>query len=408
VNPGQLKLELVHHGVMLDASVREDVGILHTGGAAPGRVAASEAAVELALPGELVARVPVHDDTSGAGYVLSVRDGDLIVRRTASGESGHYDVRLNPPPRFYRRRTTRGTPMSAVAAVHGSHILVSPNTPCALSSGSVPCSTCAGQRDHATTPPSSVEDVVEVIRAAFEEGAAEFVYFAAPFSDTDDRGLAFLEPYIKATKRHFDTLVAAHLHPPVANSWIDHAYAIGIDALSFGVDIFDPDLLEERCPGRIRHIGRDRYYAALEHAAAVFPNGAVWSDLVIGLEPEESTRKGIDALAGIGVVPVLGVPPVDLQPAAQPDPTALAAPLGAHLYTVVKERGINMGWLRDLSSSITPLEARFFVGDEAWLAVTVQNFYRSRVGALAARNLARFRRRLRVRAVSDSFDASGL
>ena len=54
------------------------------------------------------------------------------------------------------------------------------------------------------------------------------------------------------------------------------------------------------------------------------------------------------------------------------------------------------------------LEARFFAGDDARLAVAVQNFYRSRVGSLATRNLARLRRRLRVRAVSDSFDASGL
>lgn len=406
MNPGQLKLELVHHGVTLDPGVVDDADDLDTPVPARGQAPRMQPEVELALPGELVARVPVHDARSPSAYVLSTRDGHLIVRR-ADGPA-QYDVRLNPPPRFYARHTKLGTPMRAIAAVHGSHIVVSPEATCALSSEGTPCASCAGRPYQGSAPPPAIEDVVEVIRAAFEEGAAEFVYFIAPYSEGADRGLALLEPYIKATKRHFDTLVAAHLHPPVADEWIDHAYAIGLDAISFSVEIFDPDLLEQHCPGRVQHIGRERYYAALEHAAAVFPNGTVWSDLVIGLEPEESTMRGIDRLASIGVLPVLCVPPGPPGPASSAGPTELAGPLGAHLYTVVKERGINMGWLRDLSSSITPLEARFFVGDDAWLTVAVQNFYRSRVGGLAARNLARFRRRLRVRAVSDSFDASGL
>ena len=67
-----------------------------------------------------------------------------------------------------------------------------------------------------------------------------------------------------------------------------------------------------------------------------------------------------------------------------------------------------MGWVRDLALGITPLEARHFAGDGARLALTVQQLVRSRLGALAARSLARFRRRLRVRNVSESFDAAHL
>jgi len=67
-----------------------------------------------------------------------------------------------------------------------------------------------------------------------------------------------------------------------------------------------------------------------------------------------------------------------------------------------------MGWVRDLALGITPLEARHFAGDGARLAVSVQRLTRSRLGALAARGLAHFRRRLRVRKVSESFDAAHL
>ena len=80
----------------------------------------------------------------------------------------------------------------------------------------------------------------------------------------------------------------------------------------------------------------------------------------------------------------------------------------AHLYRTVKASGISMGWIRDLVLGITPLEARHFAGDGARLAVTVQHLTRSRLGGLAARQLARFRRRLRVRKVSESFDSAHL
>ena len=83
-------------------------------------------------------------------------------------------------------------------------------------------------------------------------------------------------------------------------------------------------------------------------------------------------------------------------------------PVFAHLFRAVRQAKINMGWVRDLSFAITPLEARFFAGDEARAAVAMQHFYRSRFGTLAARSLSRLRRRLRVRTVSDSFDAARL
>jgi hypothetical protein len=67
-----------------------------------------------------------------------------------------------------------------------------------------------------------------------------------------------------------------------------------------------------------------------------------------------------------------------------------------------------MGWIGELSFAITPLEARFFAGDDARLAVAMQQFQRSRIGSVTTRNLARLRRRLRVRTVSDSFDSSHL
>jgi hypothetical protein len=250
-----------------------------------------------------------------------------------------------------------------------------------------------------------VADVIDTVRAAFAEGAVDFVLFNAGSPGAEDGGVEGLEPYITAVKRHFDTFVAVQAHPPRSDRWIDRTYAMGVDAIDYGVEVHDAALLARLCPRRHDPTVRERYYEALAHAAGIFPSGTVWSELLVGLEAPESTMAGIDRLVAAGALPVLSLvgPPGAAATAA---PAALS-PVVAHLFEAVRQAKINMGWVHELSFGITPLEARFFAGDDARLSVT-QQFYRSRLGNLTARNLARLRRRLRVRTVSDSFDSSHL
>jgi hypothetical protein len=401
LNPGHLKLELLAHGLRLSKGVRalpDLAGGLRGEGGAP-------ASVELLLPGDLWVSAPVRaEDSAGSPFTLLV-EGDLhlLVR----GGDERTEVRLVPAPAFYRRRTAEGTPMWRIGRVYGGCLVISPAMACSLALWGVPCSFCANGTSHTvdTPPPVPPVEVVEVVRAAFAEGAAEFVYFNSGSTGRDDHGITFLEPYVRAVKRHFDTLVAVQLHPPESNDWIDQTYAIGVDALSYSVEIHDAEALERHCRGRVRQIGRQRYYDALRHAASIFPSGTVWSDLIVGLEPEASTLRGIDVLTGMGVLPVLSLSRPN---GAEPPAAADLAPLFAHLFKAVRDAKINMGWVRDLSFAITPLEARYLAGDGARMAVALQTFYRTRVGSLAARNLSRLRRRLRVRRVSDSFDSSQL
>jgi hypothetical protein len=168
-------------------------------------------------------------------------------------------------------------------------------------------------------------------------------------------------------------------------------------------------LLQQYSGGRTLPGHRERDYGALRYAASIFPSGTVWSDLIVGLEPAASTMAGIDALVGMGVLPVLSLfRPTEVHPlhhGTLPAPDEVA-PVFEHLFNSVRTAKINMNWVRDLSTAVTPLDARFCSSDGATVAVS--QFFRSRIGGLAARNLSRMRRRLRVRKVSDSFDSSQL
>ncbi len=404
-NPGLLKFDLAIRGARLAPEIRTAIAELVSGS---DHIARS---LEVVLPEDVWVSVPVGDSfTAASPYELrAAGSGDGVV---VEGNGQRADVRVVPPPRFYSEATRSGRPMRTVGSAYGGYIAINPAAGCDFVSNGVACRFCdLSTRAPARPEPLSVADVVDTVRAAFAEGAVEFVYLHIGYLEGESAGAEFLEPYVRAIKRHFDTLLAVQLQPPQHDAWIDRTYAMGVDALSYSVEIHDAAVLQRQCPGRAEHVGRDRYYEALAHAAAIFPSGTVWSDLIVGLEPPESTIAGIDTLVGLGVLPVLSLfrPLDDSLLADHPLPSADAvAPVFAHLFNAVRAARINMHWVRDLSFAITPIEARFFADEDARNSAGLGNFYRSRLGSLAARNLSRLRRRLRVRQVSDSFDSSHL
>ncbi|HXJ35202.1 MAG TPA: radical SAM protein [Candidatus Eisenbacteria bacterium] len=394
-NAVQLKIALATRGVRIDDRMRAELGLVPD---------FTPTTLDLVLPGDVRVIAPIENGALAAYAVVAEHGRAHVV----GDDTVRVEVRTGSIPRFYGRRTSAGRPMWQVGTVHGAHLLVTPTATCGFSVRGAPCSFCRegarppGERESAI----SIAEVIEVVRAAFEEGAADFVYFNSSVFDAEDGGIGFLTPYVEAVRKHFDTFVAVQVHPPRTNAWIERTYAMGVDALSYNLELFDPQVLDRHCIGRMRYIGRERYLEALAHAASVFPAGTVWSDLVLGIEPAASTMAGIDALAAMGVVPVLSM----YHPAGgtAPEVTAEdAASVGGHLYRTARERKLTMTWVRDLALGITPFEASQLTG-EAAPGGAVQALTRSRLGAFAARGLARFRRRLRVRAISDSLDSSHL
>jgi hypothetical protein len=401
-----LKLELAMSGLRLEQGL--EAAELAAAGTEPG----GDNLVELLLPGDLVASCQVDNGGDGGSKHRLTVENDRFLLRTGD-DSTPVPVSVVGRPEFYAKTTSAGTKMNRLGLLHGDFLAIDPAGSCSFAGESKPCVLCPARRNRGATrrKPWPLEEVLEVIRAAFDEGAVEFIYFHTGHYHDDDGGFALLEPYVKAVKQHFDTLVAIQVSPPSDAGWVDRAYAAGVDAVNYPLFTFDEKSLGRACSDRCTQVTRGNTLAALERAARVFPRGTVWSDLVVGMEEPASTIEGIDLLVSLGVLPVLSLHrPSDLASlAAHPltDPEDVV-PIYAHLYKAAREAKLNLQWLRDLGQAVTPLEARFFAGDDAKLDVAVSSFYRSRLGGRAARSLSRFRRRLRVKQVSDSFDSSQL
>ncbi len=403
-NPGYLKLLLSTKGMRiaddLSGEIRKTVRTRR--GIAGG--------VDLILPGDVWVNVPTEEDFAASSPLCLVRDGkDCFI--TGYGE--RIRVELVPQPPFYDRVTVKGTPFYQIAVLHGGYVHITPTSRCQFFDYDLNCRFCNEKKAFFPIARESitVEEVIEVVDVAFNEGAAESVEFNIGYFDTEDRGISFLDPFIRAVKRNFDTLVAVDAQPPVTNSWIDRTYAMGVDKLSYHMEIFDREIFRELCPGKAEKIGWQRFADALEYAAGIFPSGTVSSNLIVGLEPAESTMAGIDFLTEKGVMPILpifrplrGTP---LQDMVTPEVDDIA-PIYGHLYNAVKKRKINMTWAKNVSTYMTPIEGRFFAGEDAKLQVAMQSIYKSKIGGKAIRGLAGLRRRLKVKEVEESFESSGL
>ncbi|HEY6421540.1 MAG TPA: hypothetical protein VIX59_21285 [Candidatus Binataceae bacterium] len=382
-NPAALKLRLAVYGVAAEAEHR------------PGET------LEMILPDDSWARARVDPKSpirlAESPGLNAINDGET--------ESV---VRLVPAPGFATKRNARGIPLGEIVAMRGTYATIALGGGCGLSVVGRTCALCRGRElTEKAGELWPVDEVVEAVRDAFDDGDAEFVHFVLGYFPGDDAGVATLRPYLEAIHRHFDTIVAVTMHPPADLRAIDLTYAAGVDVLSYNLEAADDPAMRRYFPGRARDVflGRARYLAALAHAARILPSGAVWSELLLDLAPRPAVEAAIAELVGLNVMPLLGVSASLETPALEMTDAAASA---AFLFDAVTRSGMSLNWLRDISTSLTALEARHFVAGGSQLPMLLHQLSRNRLGALTTRSLARLRRRLRVKRVRASFDSSSL
>ena len=403
-NPGLLKLELMTQGLRVSDELKNT--LLNRG---PSAFATSYE-LDLVLPEGTVATVPIHPKLShNSPYILEKTDSGHQI----SADTKKVNVSLVAPPGFYDRKTSSGVPLGQFATMHGSYLALSPISECEFLGSSDRCRFCSLQ---GTRPGSGnrvpVEDVVEAVRLAREERPIHMVYLSVGYIDGPDSGVHALEPYVRAIKNAFSLLVAIDALPPAEDGWIDRTYAMGVDSVSYNLEIFGAKEFKETCPGPARKLGRKRFLSALSYAATVFNPGAVVCHLIVGLEPVANTIDGIDELVKRGVVPVLPVyrpfKGIDLRQSDEGTTEILhTEDLGqvyAHLYNQLRKHKIPMGWVRDISVVTTPMEGRYFVGDETRLGGFIQRMFND-PHRKPSPTWVDIRRNLRVRESSEGTEA---
>jgi hypothetical protein len=239
---------------------------------------------------------------------------------------------------------------------------------------------------------------VEAIHLVMEEKRCDVVSLSSGLVDTPDGGVERLEKWVTEIRKHNNVLISLDLVPPETNDWIDKTYAMGVDALYYDSDFFNPN---DESPREFQK-HKARQLEALAYAAKIFPTGAVLSHLVVGLEPLKDTLESVDLLIDRGVVPVLAYFPPYGGSALRTRWTATPEQVKsvyAHLYERLVRTRINPHWVQQYDVVLTSLEGRFLSSESPRYHLKLKNFYETRTGRAVRFGLASLRRHLRVREI---------
>lgn len=396
-NPALLKLDLYCKGARLDPSSLEGAG---TGRGLVRTRAGLGSGLEVVLPGGLWTNVPVLEAfAQKSPYLVRRAGGDLLLE---FGGEVVAPLALSPRPAWYDSRTSSGKPMTRVGTLQGTYLGVYPAKVCdywVAEPAKTNCHFCSVGLNLGVDDASekSVEEVLEVVRAARAESGITYVDFNTGHYEGDTY-LDILEPYLRRIKEATGLLIGVQTPPHYDLSRYDRLRDMGVNRVSFCFEIFDRARFREICPGKDAQYGLDRYLDAIRYCArlgAQGPRSEPWvtnGEIIAGLEPPESSIAAINWITSAGAIPTVCVfrplRGTDYEDREPPDTEAMI-PVFRRLYDACMERGLPIGCAPNIHVSLVMLPEEC----EAFSSRTFR-WQRAKLGIMKRVFAAQFSRRM--------------
>jgi hypothetical protein len=390
LNPCELEIDLFCKGLRIDPScdLERDARLFARTRAGLG------SGLELVIPGErgmkdVWVNAPVEEDFAQVSpYLLTKTAGAYRVR---DSRGPVYGVSIPPEPEWYTRKTSFGNEMCRVGVLQGTYLGIYIDNSCGFwyYPEALNCKFCTTGANVGVNElaEKSVDEVVEVCRAAKEESGVTFVHFNAGFHP-DDSACDRAAPFVKAVKEKAGLLVGLQLSP-TPNLWkYDWLRDLGADHFSFCYEFHNPRYFAEYLPGKEKLLGQRVFFNALEYAAKKMHKGAVSGEIIAGVEPITDTLEAIDYIAGLGAFPTVCV----FRPTIGADMERFPPPRYEDMRHVMKymfeacmKRGIPVGMAPNIEVSIIVNP-----DDAAYLAARTPAYYMYRAKLSAMRLGAKF------------------
>jgi len=107
---------------------------------------------------------------------------------------------------------------------------------------------------------------------------------------------------IKAIRKVSDIPISIQICP-ISQPKIEELKKVGLDTISFNMEIYDEKIRKELMPEKSRLYSIKVYLETIKQAAKIFGENQVSSWLIAGLEPPESTISGCKAICENGGIP---------------------------------------------------------------------------------------------------------
>ena len=358
LSPVELEIELFCRGMRIDESCNLD----EDGRRVSRTRAGLGSGLEIVLPAPrkpIWVNVPVVESFASSSPLRLVKDREryrILDERTADA----YPVRIPEEPAWYSRLTSAGVPMSRVGVLQGNYLGIYVSNACLYwaSKPSRACQFCTTGKNVglAEQARKSVEDVVEVARAARDESGSVFTHLNTGyhFEEVDRlepiHGLRQSEPFVKAVRERVGGFIGVQAMPVPSRMFHEYDALIeaGTDHFSFCYEFEDPAYFARLCPGKAETLGQSGFFEAMEYTSRKLGRGRVSGEIIAGLEPIAATMRGIDRIVEAGAFPTVCIfrPTIgsELENEPPPDPEAMKD-VFAHLYEACRDAGLPVGVL---------------------------------------------------------------
>ena len=318
--------------------------------------------LELILTGEgkdIWVNVPVVEPFAAQSPFVLHLEGDkalIIDERTATA----YPVEVPPEPAWYSRYTSADVPMNRIGVLQGNYLGIYVGNKCAYWSlkDSRACRFCTTGENVGTAEAirKSVEDVVEVARAARDESHCLFTHLNTGYHYEDrpemegTHGLKRCEPYVRALRQQVGGFIGVQAVPVPWHSFhqYDTLIEAGADHFSFCYEFEDPEVFATICPGKASTVGQSAFFEAMEYTAKKLGRGRVSGEIIAGVESIEDTKRGIDRIVDAGAFPTVCIfrPTIGsrMETFPSPDPEAMKE-VFVHLHESCRRAGLPVGIL---------------------------------------------------------------
>jgi hypothetical protein len=370
LKPVELEIELFCRGMRLHPSVASDVAPIHRTRAGLG------SGLELILPAEqkpIRVNVPVVEPFALRSPLALHQDGEAGVRIVDWRDGAEYPVELAAEPAWYARGTTSGTQMCRIGVLQGNYLGIYVSNRCLYWTWkpSLACKFCTTGKNVGVAEEArkSVADVVEVARAAQQESGSVFTHFNTGYhyEDMPEReiihGLRQCQPFVEAVRNEVGGFIGVQAVPVPRGSFHEYEDLIeaGTDHFSFCYEFEDPAVFASVCPGKARTVGQRAFFEAMEYTAKKLGRGRVSGEIIAGIEPIESTKRGIDRIVSAGAFPTVCIfrPTLgsEMETTPPPDPGPMKE-VFVYLYEACRRAALPVGVLPiEVSLVVQPEEA---------------------------------------------------
>jgi len=146
----------------------------------------------------------------------------------------------------------------------------------------------------------TLEEIIGLVEEAAKNREFSAISLTSGVAASPEKEVEYMVQIVRELSWRYDVPIGVSVYPTETSS--EDLKAAGACEIKYNVETMDPEIFRKVCPG----LSLDDILAALEKAVGIFGRNHVSSNFIIGLgETDECVEKGVEVLAGMGIIPNL-------------------------------------------------------------------------------------------------------